>query len=147
MAKPQGAQVILKTKAVITVTQESGKKDHKLDLLVSAYHLWMSDGKELPMADMESVRLTAPQVVTVRMTVSQLSTSSRGTRVDPSETGLGFHLLVIPSCAPIPLEPGVEILATGVVDYSSLKRGPEIVVDDPTQIVFVRDLEAATPAP
>jgi len=60
---------------------------------------------------------------------------------------IGFHLLLTPDCPAIALEPGIEILATGVLDYSSLKRGPEIAIDEPTQIVFTRDLETASAAP
>jgi endonuclease YncB( thermonuclease family) len=121
----------------------------QLDAMIHRRGLWSAVGGILTVAELDADIFDAVnQVATVRLTVGQLSTSTRGTRVDPTEsTALGFHLLLTPDCAPIALEPSVEILATGVVDYSSLKRGPEIVIDDPTQIVFTRDLEAAPPSP
>jgi hypothetical protein len=83
----------------------------------------------------------------VRFIVSRFSTSSRGTRVDPPETKHGFHLLLLPACAPIALEVGMEILATGLLDYSSLRNGPVLAIDDPAQIAFVRDLVPAGESP
>ncbi len=117
----------------------------QLDAMIHRRGIWGAVGGALSAAEAEAkIEDIVNQVVTVRMTVAQLSTSWRGTRVDPVEaTAHGLHLLLTPDCPPIALEPGVEILATGLVDYSSLKRGPEIAIDDPTQIVFVRDLDAA----
>jgi len=113
----------------------------QLDAMIHRRGLWAAVGGILTVADVEAkISSVVNQVVTVRFTVAGTTTSSRGTRVDPAETKLGFHLLITPSSAPIELAPGVEILATGIVDYSSLKRGPEINIDDPTQIVFTSDL-------
>ncbi len=119
------------------------------DAMIHRRGLWGVVGGVLTVAELEAdISDAVNQVVTVRMTVSQLSTTSRGMRVDPVEsTACGFHLLLTPDCPAIALEPGVEILATGLVDYSSLKRGPEIAIDELTQIVFVRDLEVPAPAP
>ena len=64
--------------------------------------------------------------------------SSSGRALPPATPGLGH---------PIMPEPGVEILATGILEYSSLKSGPQISIDDPTQIVFTQDLETAVPSP
>jgi len=113
-----------------------------LDAMIHRRGIWGAVGGVLGVSDLEAkIGDVVNQVTTVRMTVGATSTSWRGMRIDPVEpTALGVHLLITPDCAPIALEVGTEILATGLVDYSSLKRGPEIVVDDPTQIVFVRDL-------
>ncbi len=119
------------------------------DAMIHRRGLWGAVGGVITVAELEAdISNAVNQVVTVRMTVNQLSTTSRGMRIDPAEaTAHGFHLLLTPDCAAIALEPGVEILATGLVDYSSLKRGPEIAIDELTQIVFVRDLEVPAPAP
>ncbi len=119
------------------------------DAMIHRRGLWGAVGGVITVAELEAdISNAVNQVVTVRMTVNQLSTTSRGTRIDPAEaTAHGFHLLLTPDCAAIALEPGVEILATGLVDCSSLKRGPEIAIDELTQIVFVRDLEVPAPAP
>ena len=58
-----------------------------------------------------------------------------------------LHVLLTPDCPPIVFDLGVEILATGVLEYTSLERGPEIAIDDSTQIVFTRDLVPAPPTP
>jgi hypothetical protein len=85
------------------------------------------------------------QVVTVRFTVATLSIVAAGTRVDPTETGLGFHLLLLPVCEAVALEAGMEILATGLLGYSSLRNGPVLAIDDPTQIVFASALGSPSP--
>lgn len=120
-----------------------------LDAMIHRRGIWGAVGGILTVPALEAkIGDVVNQVTTVRMIVGATSTSSRGTRVDPVEaTALGVHLLILPSCAPIALEPGDEILATGVVDYSSIKRGPEIAIDDPTQIVFTRDLVTTDPSP
>jgi micrococcal nuclease len=118
-----------------------------LDAMIHRRGMWGAVGGVLTVAELEAgIGENVNQVVTVRFTVSRLSTSSRGTRVDPSETRHGFHLLLLPACAPIALEVGMEILATGLLDYSSLRNGPVLAIDDPTQIVFVQDaIPAASP--
>ncbi|MCX6092194.1 MAG: thermonuclease family protein [Candidatus Bipolaricaulota bacterium] len=121
----------------------------QLDAMIHRRGLWSAVGGIVTVPELEAeIGDAVNQVVTVRFTVSGTSTSARGTRVDPAEaTALGFHLLLTPDCAPIALDPGVEILATGILEYSSLKSGPQISIDDPTQIVFTRDLETAVPSP
>jgi len=119
------------------------------DAMIHRRGIWGAVGGVLTIPEAEAkIGDVVNQVATVRLTVAQTTQTSRGVRVDPTEeTGLGFHLLLTPDCPSIALEPGVEILATGVVDYSSLKRGPEIAIDDPTQIVLVDDLVPATSGP
>jgi hypothetical protein len=120
----------------------------QLDARIHRRGIWGAVGGILTVAELEAktkIEDVVNQVVTVRFTVAGMSTSTRGVRVDPPATELGFHLLLIPDCPAIALEPGDEILATGVVDYSSLKRGPYVAIDDPTQIVFTRDLIPAPP--
>ena len=85
------------------------------------------------------------QVVTVRLTVAAVLAAGNGRRVDPSETRFGFHLFLVATCPPVSLGPGTEILATGVVEYASLKDGPRILIEDPTQIVLATDVEAGSP--
>lgn len=121
----------------------------QLDAMIHRRGLWGAVGGILTVDELEAdISDVVNQVVTVRLTVSQLTTSARGTRVDPTEpTEHGFHLLLLPGCPPITLAPGDEILATGVVDYSSIKRGPLLAIDDPTQIVFVRDLVPSAASP
>lgn len=121
----------------------------QLDAMIHRRGLWGAVGGVLTMSEAEArIGDIVNQVATVRFVVGQVTPTSRGTRVDPVEPGrLGFHLLLTPSCPAIALEPGVEILATGLVDYSSLKRGPKIAVDDPTQIVFARDLAPVGASP
>ncbi len=121
----------------------------QLDAMIHRRGFWGAVGGILTVADLDAkISDVVNQVATVRLTVGTMSATSRGTRIDPAEaTALGFHLLLTPACPTIALEPGVEVLATGVVDYSSRKRGPEIVVDDPTQIVFTRDLVAEESTP
>ncbi len=121
----------------------------QLDAMIHRRGLWGAVGGVLTVAEVEAdISDVVNQVVTVRLTVGQLSTSSRGTRVDPAEsTALGFHVLLTPACPAIALAPGDEILATGVVDYSSIKRGPLLAIDDLTQIVFVRDLVPSAASP
>jgi micrococcal nuclease len=115
-----------------------------LDAMIHRRGMWGAVGGVLTVAELEAeIGENVNQVVTVRFTVATLSITAAGTRVDPTETGLGFHLLLLPACEAIALEAGTEILATGLLDYSSLRSGPVLRVDDPTQIVFVRD---ATPA-
>ncbi len=121
----------------------------QLDAMIHRRGLWGAVGGIMTVPELEAeIGDAVNQVVTVRFTVSGTSTSTRGTRVDPAEaTALGFHLFLTPDCAPIALEPGVEILATGILEYSSLRSGPQLSIDDPTQIVFTRDLETAVPSP
>jgi micrococcal nuclease len=120
-----------------------------LDAMIHRRGLWGAVGGIVTVSALEAkIGDAVNQVVTVRFAVAGTSTSTRGTRVDPVEaTALGFHLLLTPICAPIALEPGVEILATGILEYASLKNGPQISIDDPTQIVFVRDLVPAGSSP
>ncbi len=120
-----------------------------LDAMIHRRGLWGAVGGIVTVSALEAkIGDAVNQVVTVRFAVAGTSTSTRGTRVDPVEaTALGFHLLLTPICAAIALEPGVEILATGILEYASLKNGPQISIDDPTQIVFVRDLVPAGSSP
>jgi Flp pilus assembly protein TadD len=67
MAKPQGTQVALKTKGVVMGPGESEPKGRKTDLVVAIHHLWMGEGRELSMADVDSVRLSDPTTVVVRV--------------------------------------------------------------------------------
>jgi endonuclease YncB( thermonuclease family) len=118
----------------------------QLDAMIHRRGLWGAVGGVLTVAELEAgIGENVNQVVTVRLTVSQLSTTSRGTRIDPIGTRLGFHLLVSPTCDPIALDVGTEILATGLLDYSSLRNGPLLVIDDPAQIVFASALDGPAP--
>ncbi len=124
-------------------------EEAQLDAMIHRRGLWGAVGGILTVAEVEADIFDAVnQVVTVRLTVAQTSTSWRGTRVDPLEpTTWGFHLLLTADCVPIALESGVEILATGILEYPSQKNGPQISIDDPTQIVFTRDLVTTEPTP
>jgi micrococcal nuclease len=121
----------------------------QLDAMIHRRGKWGAVGGALTVSELEAkICNVVNEVATVRFIVGGISETSRGTRVDPVETTEhGFHLLLTPDCAAIALEPGVEILATGVVDFASRKRGPEIAIDDPTQIVFARDLAPAGSGP
>jgi micrococcal nuclease len=115
-----------------------------LDAMIHRRGMWGAVGGVLTVAELEAgIGENVNQVVTVRFTVATLSITAAGTRVDPTETGLGFHLLLLPACEAIALETGKEILATGLLDYSSLRSGPVLRIDDPTQIVFVQDVVPA----
>ncbi len=65
MAKPQGTQVVLKSKGVVVGPGEADPKGRKTDLIVAIHHLWMGEGRELSMADVDSVRLADPTTVAV----------------------------------------------------------------------------------
>ena len=67
MAKPQGTQVVLKTKGLVTGPGESDPKGRRTDLVVGIHHLWMGEGHELSMADVDSVRQGDPLTVAVRV--------------------------------------------------------------------------------
>jgi micrococcal nuclease len=118
-----------------------------LDAMIHRRGMWGAVGGVLTVAELEArIGENVNQVVTVRFTVAALSITAAGTRVDPTETGLEFHLLLLPACEAIALEVGSEILATGLLDYSSLRNGPVLAIDDPAQIVFVQDvIPAASP--
>lgn len=124
-------------------------EEAQLDAMIHRRGIWGAVGGILTVSELEAkIGDVVNQVATVRFTVGATSASSRGVRVDPAETTEhGFHLLMAPACELIELLPGDEVLATGIIDYSSLRRGPEIVVDDPTQIVFTRDLAPAVSEP
>lgn len=66
MAKPPKSQILLDLRAVEAPDDPSAGKGRKRRLIVTAHRLWIAEGRELPMADVQSVRRTGSQTVTVR---------------------------------------------------------------------------------
>ncbi|MDD3748070.1 MAG: thermonuclease family protein [Candidatus Bipolaricaulis anaerobius] len=118
----------------------------QLEAMIHHRGLWGTVGEVLTVSELEArISEVVNQVVTVRLTVAAVLAAGSGRRVDPSETRFGFHLFLVATCPPVGLGPGTEILATGVVEYASLKDGPRILIEDPTQIVLATDVEAVPP--
>ena len=66
MAKPPKSQVLLEVKAVEAAADDAARPGEKRSLRVTAHRLWIAEGREIPLADVQSARLTAARTLSLR---------------------------------------------------------------------------------